>query len=115
MIIKKVAYTKTYPIGLCWEKIFVEMELSDGDDARNALYEAKKTVENFHYESNKATDKIQVATIQTEKPLTQTEKTIAEMNTCTEIKVLETYSLFTKNNERLKTAYDKKYLELQSK
>lgn len=57
MIVTKVSYSRTYPIDLIWEKIFVEASLSEGENVRDALYECKRTVESFHFESNKADEK----------------------------------------------------------
>lgn len=115
MKIKKVAYTKTYPIGLCWEKIFVEMELSEEDDARKALYEAKKTVENFHYESNKAAEKElaeKSATQQEQKPKTRSEEMVEAIESVKELKVLEIYKPLAKKYPEIQDAYDKKLKEL---
>ncbi len=73
MKIEKVFFFKTYPNPITgnWEKVGVEGSLQPGEDARSALYEAKKTVENFHYESNgvdRKNEVIQVQKTRTQKP-----------------------------------------------
>lgn len=60
---KTVTYSKTFPLTKegAYEKIIVERELFEGDDERKELYEAKRIVTDFHFESNKAEEKKEVA------------------------------------------------------
>ena len=110
MKITKVAYSKTYPIGMHWERIFIEGELSSDEDPRKALYECKKTVENFHYESNKADEKKK----QEEKQSVSTlESIINDINSCADLVKLKEYRIFVKQKPELQAAYDKKLKELQ--
>jgi hypothetical protein len=48
-----------------------------------------------------------------EEPLTQSQKLIRDIGTCTELKVLQSYLLLAKNNPEIKSAYDLKEKELQ--
>ena len=57
MKIIKAAFSKTFPITQYYEKIYLEAELNDGDDARQVLYDLKKQVNTFFYESNAAAEK----------------------------------------------------------
>lgn len=102
MKITKVFYSKTFPIQMAWEKIGVEIETTD-DSPRNALYEAKKLVENFFYESNKAAEKA----LQAEKEvITPTDSIINDIKSCKTVKVLEAYKLIAKSNKTVQEAYD---------
>jgi hypothetical protein len=104
----KVIYIKTFPVGnIYWEKIGVEIETSE-ENARKTLYEAKKTVENFHYESNKASEKQENIEV---KPSGSIEE---DIKSCTTLKVLESYRFVVKNKPELQPAYDKKYEELKN-
>lgn len=123
----KVSYTKTYPIPSTgvWEKIFVEAELEPGDDARFCLYNCKKIVENFHFESNKADEKkangnvgefkIEYVSTDIEKPstLSKVASIIKDIGTVTDLKVLESYHFIARNDADIQAAYDKKKYELQ--
>lgn len=103
MKITKVFYSKTFPIQMAWEKIGVEIETTD-DSPKNALYEAKKIVENFHYESNKAAEK---ALKEAEKiPGNPTESIISDIRSCKSVKVLEAYKLIARSNKTVQEAYD---------
>lgn len=104
---KTVTYSKTFPIPPFYEKIIVELELHDGDDPRLCLYEARKIVNDFHYESNAAEKKRQA---ELDKP----SSIIDDINACTDIKTLEGYQLLAKNNPALREVYDKKIKELQN-
>lgn len=122
--VTKVFYFKTFPIpnlGV-WEKIGVEAELEIGEDARKALYDCKKTVENFHYENNKADEKkkevvTSIITYDEKIPstLTQVASIIKDINTCQELKVLESYRLIAKSDPDIQDAYNKKLRELMPK
>ena len=87
---KKIGYSKTYPIlniGV-WEKIWIEEEVPEEADTRKVLYDLKKQVENFHYESNKADEKKSEENKPVKKDTSEadkkTEKEIAELKTTLE-------------------------------
>jgi hypothetical protein len=110
----KVTYSKTFPIGMIWEKIGIEIDLFDGDDPRKALYEAKKTVESFHFESNRAADK-QKDEIDVPKNAEERKKVILDgIASSKDVTVLETYKIMIKGHEDLQLAYRKKLIELQN-
>lgn len=88
------------------------MELEQGDDPRKALYEAKKVVESFHFESNKAAQK-QIGNIVLEKP----ENIIKQIMSCKEVggkDGLASYRLAVRGNKELQNIYDKKLSELNN-
>lgn len=110
MQVSKVGYSKTYPLSIsgAWEKIFVEADLNEGDDARQALYECKRQVESFHFESNKAAEK------KIEKSKDTGGSIIDQINSCTEVKVLESYKIIAKSKVEIQEAYDNKLKQLQN-
>lgn len=113
MTIVKIAYSKTYPITNlgAWEKILLEAQLIAGEDVRQCLYDLKKQVENFHYESNKSAEKqLGVAAMQgtVERGMSLEE----QIKTVTDPKVLESYRLLVKNNPDLEQTYLNKLKEL---
>ena len=117
MKIVKAGFSKTFPYQQYFEKIWLEAELNEGDDERQVLYELKKTAENFFYESKGAAEKQKAETGFIDwssdlKPKSQEETIIEGIQSCTELKVLQSYELIAKNNPAIKEAYDNKYLEL---
>ena len=111
MTITKVSYSRTYPIDLIWEKIFVEASLSEGENVRDALYECKRTVESFHYESTKADQKreeeLKIKNIEPAIGLTT-----EEIYSCTTVEVLKAYKLIVKSKPELQKAYDEQLKKL---
>ena len=128
MPITTVNYQKTFNLGnYTSERIGVEISLNDNQDAKEAIAEAKKLVEEFHAETNKGlycqdmlTGMVSIgepmAQIQPAaqrkheptKPLTLVE----QIQSCTEIKVLESYRLIAKSKPDLQAAYLDKLKEL---
>jgi len=129
MRVTKIHYFGTFPVGLHWQKLGMEAELEAGDDVRQCWYALKKQVEEFHYESKAAAEKQMGVTEKWSTGLpelsreeieavslpkkSQEETIIDGINSCTELKVLESYKLIAQKNESIKTAYDLKLLELQ--
>lgn len=112
MKIIKAGFSKTFPTAAYFEKIFLEAEIIEGDNVRNVLYDLKKQIEQFHYESNKAADKQKEA----QQPVSKNGDTFSleeQINSCKEVKVLETYKLMVKGVPGLKKMYDKKLEELK--
>ena len=109
MIVKSVSYSRTYPITNGWEKIFIEGEVSGDEDAREALYECKKIVNNFHYESNKAEEK------KKEEPINKESGFIEAINSCTSKKSLEVFRKLVEreNIPELTTAFENKLKSFQ--
>jgi uncharacterized cupredoxin-like copper-binding protein len=115
MNITTVSYAKLFPLGaFINEKIGVEISISEGEDARFALSEAKKLVHEFHFEQNKELYEMKGTTVTTIEPELVGELAIInDIKSCKELKVLESYRLIVKNNPELQEAYDNKLKELQ--
>ena len=111
MKITKIGYSKTYQIGLAnFEKLWLEADVTEGDDIRQCQYALKKQVESFHFESNKAAEK--QAQEAKEEPKTQEARIIAQIYGATDLKVLESFSLLAKNNKLIEAAYNHRLKEL---
>lgn len=116
---KKLGYSKTYPIlniGV-WEKIWIEEEVPIEADTRKCLYELKKQVENFHFESNKADEKKAEEKrneLKSSMEITPEGDTYIgeQIKSCKEIKVLESYKFIVKGKPELETAYNNRLKEL---
>ncbi len=120
MKIEKISYQKLFPLGaFINEKIGVEMQLDEGDNPVQVLNEAKKLVEKYHIDTNPQMyidDVPQISTTTTidqVQPLTKVASLIQQINSCEEIKVLESYKLIVKTDPDLQRAYDKKLKQLQ--
>lgn len=111
MKITKIGYSKTYQIGLAnFEKLWLEADVTEGDDIRQCQYALKKQVESFHFESNKAAEKKEQEA--KEEPKTQEARIIAQIYGATDLKVLESFSLLAKNNKLIEAAYNHRLKEL---
>lgn len=114
-----------------WEKCWIEEEVPIEEDSRKVLYELKKQVENFHYESNKAAEKQTGTTVKVinegggpyEESLFQDAfnsmgipkpkpTSVDDINSCKEIKVLESYKFIIKGKPELEKAYNDRLKEL---
>ena len=113
MTITKVSYSRTYPIDLIWEKIFVEASLSEGENVRDALYECKRTVESFHYEANKSDEKKKEVSKESLPEVKPT--TVEDIYSCKDLKVLESYKLIVRSKPELQKAYDIHFKKLCNK
>lgn len=122
MNLKTVSYQKIFPTGMMYlnHKIGVEIELSPDDNPDDAFQLAKQTVERWNIESNPGMAAA-IAYSEPELPLipkkngkeAATDNMITAINSCTELKVLETFRLLVKNNPVFQEAYDKKLKQLQ--
>jgi hypothetical protein len=122
MKINKVGFVETFPVGDKWQKVIMEAELVEGDDPRKCLYELKRQVEDFFYESNGAAKKQGVVAESnrfiTEPPPYEEQKPfdiIEAINSCTDPKVLESYRLLANKNTEHRTIYLTKMIELTNK
>ena len=123
----KIGYSETFPvIGKDrWQKNWLEDEvnlnidylnLSDADiekvilNVRRIQYALQKQVQSFHYESVKAAEK--QLTEQKEEPKTQEQRIISQIYGASDLKVLASFELLSKNNKSIKAAYDQRFLEL---
>lgn len=101
---KECSFSETFPLpNGHYQKIFVTAELEGTDDPRQALYEVKKVVHSFFYESNKAAEK------QSEEQKIGIDVAI---EACKTVKELESLKLLTRNDETLIELYRKKLIEL---
>lgn len=118
MHIDKVMYQKTFNLGsYCSHKIGVEVSIDEGEDAKEALNIAKSLVEEYHKES--------YVVIAHEELLPEVQKKncvestvnylIQDIESCKEIKVLESYKIIAKSKPELQKAYDKILLVLTNK
>ena len=121
MHINQISYVKTFNLGnYSSEKIGVEIAINEGEDAKKALDTARNLVEEYHQSLNYPTPHIEERTISTPIPDIQIEKpeisTLeAQIMSCTEFKVLETYYFIVKNKPELQTVYDIKKKQLVAK
>lgn len=119
MKINKVFYEKLFPTGSFQnERIGMEASLDDGEDEHEALAILKNQVEKFHRDSNpnyvEGTPIAPVLECQVDRG-DPTKALIQDIDTCKEVKVLETYRFMVKGNQQLSEAYDRKMEELNSK
>lgn len=112
---KTVGYSQTYPITTTgqFQKIWIEMQLDDGDDPRTELYKCKKIVNDFFFESNKAAEK-QAQEQKKEEPQTQEAKIIAQIYAASDLTVLESFKLLAKNHKSIQAAYEQRLNQLSN-
>lgn len=127
MIIEKITYAKVFPLGqYINERIGVEIQVEETDDAKMVLEKAKSMVERWHIDTNPhlyldhVPDSFVSVTLppgQREPdapPLSQMEIMKKEINSCKELKVLESYRLIVKNNPELQETYNQKLKDLDN-
>jgi hypothetical protein len=128
MITDRIKYGRSFQVGLSiWERIDMEATIEQGDDLEKCFSELKNQVETTHKKLNphlypKGNEAIiesfgeipeRQQVIQIESKETAAQKVIAQINECSELKVLESFSLIVKKNPELKPAYDKKLKQLK--
>jgi len=121
MIVDKISYQKVFPIApYINEKIGVEIQLDEHDIPGEALTHAKELVEQWHKEANPGLYLYQTVpfeppvtaptqVIPAEKPIPEDqriESLIADIYSCGQLKVLESYRLLAKTHPSLQQAYD---------
>lgn len=97
-------------------KIGFEAEMDDEfEDVRDVFYKLKRKSEELFYEAKGAAEKQRLEqTVYSQPPSAKTQEVIIDgINSCTELKVLESYALIAKNYPNIKAAYDNKLKELQ--
>jgi hypothetical protein len=113
MKVTTVVYHKTFNLGnYCSEKIGVEIELDENDTVEMAFEAAKKSVVGFHVSSNPI-HLVSEEVIENKPELPSTTSIIDSINSCSKIKVLETYRLIAKSNPEYQQAYDNQLKKLQ--
>lgn len=124
MHIQVINYQKTFNLGnYSSEKIGVEIALNKGDDAKLALQEAQKLVEEYHQENlEKMQFQIEERIAWQEEPTIKKEKkevkSLSErtkefIDTCNTVKELKAWELMCKNNVELSEYYNKKLATLK--
>lgn len=118
MMIERVSYQKTFNLGnYSSERIGVDIVLNEGEDAKLALSEASKLVHEYHKESAAQNPTQSTVDIVPEIRLDKqslASSLIRDINSCTELKVLESYRLIVKGKPELQTAYDTKLNQLKN-
>jgi len=112
--ISTVSYQKTFNLGMYQsERIHVELTLNEGENATEALDTARNLVEEYHRKTTPVEPYEMMGTKVTEV-VENNVPIIDQINSCTEIKVLESYKLIVRNDEVLNTAYRNKLIELSN-
>lgn len=113
MKITKAHYFHTFPNPTTgqWQKIGLEAELNEIDDYKKCLYDLKRLVTDFYYESNKAAEK-QAQEQKKEEPQTQEAKIIAQIYAASDLTVLESFKLLAKNHKSIQAAYEQRLNQL---
>lgn len=118
MKIKEVVYSKTFGMPQSkdpFEKIMLVGELEEGETPRQALYALRKEAHEFHYESNKAAEKqngIQTQPVK-EEQISPEARIIAQIYGASDLKVLESFKLLSRNNKTIEAAYNQRLNQLQ--
>lgn len=136
MKVKTIIYQKSFVIGpYLQEKIGVEVEVDHDEhsveDYNGVFLAAKTLVEQWHKENNPAlyvehngsyyhmdhNNSINIIAPDrgTETVSDTPLAIIRDLNTCKNLKTLESYKFIAKQNPSIQEAYDKKYNELQNK
>lgn len=115
--IERVSYQKTFNLGnYSSERIGVDIVLNEGEDAKLALSEASKLVHEYHKDSislNPPQSSDELVTVNLDKA-TLGSSLIRDINSCTELKVLESYKIIVKGKPDLQAAYDTKLNQLKN-
>jgi hypothetical protein len=129
MKIDRISYQKTFNIGSYQsERIGVEIELNEGEDAKEALSTAKALVHEFYMEGvptipfpethSIVADNavVPIVDIKADEPpptkLTKEEQQKKYLTDCTTIEELNTFKLLVKNNPHLQETFDNHYKKL---
>ncbi len=138
MKIDRIAFTKTFPVGMTWEKVHMEAEIDGMDNRHVCLAILKEEVEHFHKTSNpqlypngkeatiirygdRSIGQGDVGIIPTnEKTINRQDereyiKVEKEIATVTSLEELSKYKEYCGKNPDLMTAYTNKLRELTNK
>lgn len=120
----RITYQKLFPLGMYInERIGVEVQLDEWDDPAECLQAAKNMVEKFYRDSNPqvqlqftdANEVLPEVQMENSKTSDRMAALIKDIDSCKEIKVLESYSLMAKISPELQAAYDYKMEQLIDK
>ena len=120
MKIKIVTYNKKYVTGpYLNHQIGFEAEVGEREDPMDVLEELKCMADAFNSKTNKFDETLVVPEIPTKwvdpHNLPEDQRIaalIADINTCSDVKILETYKFIAKQNPQLTEAYELKMKEL---
>jgi cysteinyl-tRNA synthetase len=111
----KIGYEQLFPTGVyANQRYYAEMSVDDSENITEAYRIAKQKVEETFAALNPQIkwEELQSEVpqeVQVERKISNTEDAlIADINTCKDLKVLESYRLLANKNERVKAAYDEK-------
>lgn len=123
MKVDKVTYTKSYSIGpFLQEKVGFEASIDPEDIPENVLNYLKVMADDWHKENNPPTGMgIELPGGPMNIPIPDRyvdrgnpkEALAHDINSCIDIKVLESYKLLVKNSPDLQEVYEKKLAELK--
>lgn len=119
MKIEKINYQRAYVTGpFLQDKMGMEISIdTDRGETPDAAYSwAKEIMDNWHKTNNPHLEGTTITDVpeevDTTRPADAKEALIADIASCKEVKVLESYRLLAKTNPEFQVAYDKKMEEL---
>jgi hypothetical protein len=119
MDIEKIYYQRNFSIGaFLFETIGIGITINKGEDAEQALNEAKRLVIEYNEKSNphlsetNAPEPTTLPTLKVEREQIEGKSVTEQIATVKELKVLEGYKLLVKNNPDWLNAYNLKLKEL---
>ncbi len=119
MKISQISYSQSketmYGIGLKrWDKCAVEIQIEENDNPENAFQMAKQLVNEQIEKSISMDDECRGVKVRDIEPDGEDIPLIDQINSCKELKVLESYKLIVRNDEVLNNAYRTKLIELSN-
>lgn len=124
MQISKIYYQRNFRIGdFQYETIGIGIDINEGEDAKQAMDEAKRLVIEYNAEQNHPVPHIQETNIPAELPIIQVDKgpqledmTLEQqIRSCKDMKVLKVYESIVKKDMLLKKAYNDTFSTIQLK
>ena len=116
MKLDKISYRRLFPTGAyANESIELSGTLDPLEDVMQAYSELHKMAQELHFSKNKEFYEqmgTQERVIEKDKPLSTRDAVINGIQTCTEVKVLESYKLLCGVDTELKHIYETKLKEL---
>lgn len=119
MTIKTVTYSQSketmYGYGLKrWDKAGVEISMDENDNPENAFSMAKQLVDEQLSKIIHQEEEMKGTQVRDVQPGEENIALIDQINSCKELKVLESYKLIVRNDEVLNHAYRTKLVELSN-
>jgi hypothetical protein len=123
MKITTINYQKVFPLGqYINERLGIEIEVSELDDPLEVYKEAKRIIEEAHramnpqleYESIPSTTQPPIPEQKPQPEERRIGNIVEDINSCENLKVLETYKFIAKQKPEFQEAYEKKFRELSN-